>query len=94
MPETEQAPVLEEELRTFVEVHVGPVGQVRAEALDVVDQGELVAEEVGGTLGPILGIGAIERDDAGSVGEATSATAPFARCRGCSPPRGCRPATW
>ena len=58
-----------QQLRALVEVDVGPVGHVEAQALHVEEQGELVAEEVGRALGPGLGIGPVEGDHPGPVGE-------------------------
>ena len=59
-----------EELRPGVQVDVGPVGEVEPQALEVHQQGQLVAHEVRRAGGPGLRIGAVERDDAGPVGEA------------------------
>ena len=61
--------MVHEELRLSVEVDVGPVGQVQAEALEVEQQGQLVADEVGRARSPGLGVGAIEGHGAGAVGE-------------------------
>ena len=61
--------MVHEELRPGVQVDVGPVGHVQPEALEVEQQWQLVADEVGRPRGPRLRVGAVEGDGAGAVGE-------------------------
>ena len=60
MAQTEQCPVAVEELGPGVQVDIGPVGHVEAQPLGLVDHRELVADEVGGTAGPVVVVGAVE----------------------------------
>ncbi len=56
-----------EELGPGVQVDVGPVGHVQSQLLGLVDDRELVADEVGRPTGPVVVVGAVERDDPGPV---------------------------
>ena len=67
--QAEEAAVVREELRLGVQVDVGPVGHVQAEALEVEQQRQFVADEVGGARRPGLRVGTVERHGPGAVGE-------------------------
>ena len=67
--QTEEAAMVHEELRLGVQIDIGPVGHVQPEAFEVEQERQLVAHEVRRARGPRLGVGAVERDGAGAVGE-------------------------
>ena len=75
-----------EERRVGVQVDVGPVGHVEAEALHLVEHRELVAEEVGGALRPGLWVGPVEGDGARPVGEVLPAAGLHAVVQRVAPP--------
>ncbi len=67
--QAEEAAMVHEQLRAGVQIDVGPVGQVEPEALEVEQQRQLVADEVGCARRPGLGVGTVEGDGPGAVGE-------------------------
>ncbi len=69
MTEAEEAAVVSQQAGVGVQVDVGPVGHVGTEALQTEEEREFVAHEVRRAGGPGLGVGPVERDDAGAVGE-------------------------
>ena len=64
-----------QQLGLGVQVDVGPIGHVGAQAFELEEEREFVADEVCGARRPGLGIGAVEGDGAGAVGEVLASLA-------------------
>ncbi len=65
--------MLGQQLGPDVQVDIRPIGHVEPQALHLVQERELVAEEVGGALPPVLRVGPVKRDDPRAVREVAAA---------------------